>query len=330
MKAIIPVAGVGTRLKPFTTTVPKPLLPVAGKPILAHLMDNLLSLGVDRFEMVIGYMGDKIRDFVEANYPGKADFFEQDKLLGLGYAVKIGLQSCDNEPVIVALGDTIIEVDFRDLTEKGKNIVGIHEVENPRRFGVVELDGDRIIGMEEKPQVPKSNMAIAGFYIFQNSDTISNALGKIVEKGIKTRGEYQLTDAMKLMIEDGVELYAANISGWFDCGTVGTLIETNRHLLEKSNAPEPRDSVVFIPPVYIGSSVKIVRSVIGPNVSVGDNAYICDSIIADSILGDRATVEHAHLRESVLGNESTFCGRWAKMILGDHSEGGFYNSDQKK
>ncbi len=328
MKAIIPVAGVGARLKPFTSTVPKPLLPVAGKPILAHLMDNLSRLGVDRFILITGYMGDKIRSFVDADYPGKAEFYEQETLLGLGYAVKLGLRACDNERVIVALGDTIIEADLSGSIGKKTNVVGIHKVENPRRFGVVELDGDRIVGMEEKPKEPKSDMAIAGFYIFENSDTISAALDTIVEKGIKTRGEYQLTDAMRLMLENGEEFYAARIEGWFDCGTVETLIETNKHLLAKVGEPKPIDSVVFVPPVYVGKGAKIVQSVIGPNVSVGDNATIRDSIIVDSILGDRVSVERAHLRGSILGNESSYCGRWAKMILGDHSEGGYYNENE--
>ncbi|HHS49740.1 MAG TPA: hypothetical protein ENN07_01335, partial [candidate division Zixibacteria bacterium] len=262
MKAIIPVAGAGTRLRPFTTTVPKPLLPVAGKPILAHLMDNLCDFGVDKFIIIVGYLGDKIRQFVEANYPGMAVFIEQERLLGLGYAVKLGLKECGEGPVIVALGDTIIEADMSDFP-LNTNLLGLHRVDNPQRFGIVELDGDRIVAMEEKPAEPKSDMAIAGFYYFKDSAKILDALETIVEKGIKTRGEYQLTDAMKLMLERGESFRAKQILGWFDCGTVATLIETNKHLLEKVDTPESRGTVVFIPPVFVGKDTSIERCIIG-------------------------------------------------------------------
>ncbi|MCK5832401.1 NTP transferase domain-containing protein [bacterium] len=325
MKAIIPVAGAGTRLKPFTATVPKPLLPVAGKPILAHLMDNLDDFGIEQFILIIGYLGDKIKEFVERKYPGKAIFVEQEKLLGLGYAVKLGLQQCNNEPVIVALGDTIIETDMTEMSTNSGNIIGVHRVTNPQRFGIVELSDNKIISMEEKPSQPKSNMAIAGFYLFQNSDVISETLGRLVERGIKTRGEYQLTDAMRLMLEEGQIFYAKEIQGWHDCGTVSTLIATNKHLLKKVKIPQAEESVVFIPPVYLGKGAQIKRSIIGPNVSVGDGTTIEDSIITNTILGDKTSVENAHLRNSILGNESAYTGRWAKMILGDHSEGGYYN-----
>ncbi len=325
LKAIIPVAGAGTRLKPFTTTVPKPLLPVAGKPILAHLLDNLEELGVERFIFIIGYMGDKIRAFVDAKYPGKAQFVEQQTLLGLGYAVKLGLGLCKNEPVVVALGDTIIETDMSEFEVGSANIIGIHRVDNPKRFGIVELSGDRIVGMEEKPSSPKSDMAMTGFYLFENSDKILRALDRLIEQNIKTRDEFQLTDAMSLMLSEGDLFIARKIENWHDCGTVSTMLETNEHLLKKAKTPPSDGSTIFIAPVYIGEGAKIRRSIVGPNVSIGDGAVVEDSIISDSIIGDRSSIERAHLKYSILGNESAYRGRWAKMILGDHSEGGYYN-----
>ncbi len=324
MKAIIPVAGVGTRLRPFTTTVPKPLLPVAGKPILAHILDSLLSAGIDEIVLVTGYMGDKIQEYVEKNYNVKAQFVEQEETLGLGHAVLIGLEVCNEEPVMIALGDTIIEVGFQDVITSGKNSIGVHYVEDPRRFGVVELDGDRVIGMQEKPEHPKSNMAITSPYFFKNSSILRNALDTLIEKDIKTRGEYQLTDAMRIMLENGEEIYVTQIKGWFDCGTVETLLTTNHHLLEHVPLPEPQENAVLIPPVYIGEDATIEHSVIGPNVSIGENAVIRESVIADSILGNSVEVEHALLKGSVLGNESSYRGSYRKMILGDHSEGGYY------
>jgi len=327
MKAIIPVAGTGTRLRPFTATVPKPLLPVAGKPILAHIVDNLLSNGIDELIFIVGYKGDKIREYVEKKYSVKTIFVEQEKLLGLGYAVKLGLEKCSNEPVIIALGDTIIEMGLKGVIAGGRNTIGVHRVENPRRFGVVELDNDRIIDMQEKPEHPASNLAITSPYFFTDSSVLYEALNKVIAKGIRTRGEYQLTDAMRIMVENGEEIYATEITGWFDCGTVETLIETNRHLLEHVPPMKHQKNTVFIPPVYVGEGATIERSVIGPNVSIGDNSVVRDSIIVDSIIGNGAVTEHCILKSSILGNESSYRGQCRRLILGDHSEGGFYDSE---
>jgi len=328
MKAIIPVAGRGTRLRPFTSTVPKPLLPVAGKPILAHIIDNLIETGVDELILITGYMGDKIRAYVEKKYDLKLHFVKQDRLLGLGYAINLGLKICNNEPVLVALGDTIIETGLEGFVDSGYNTIGVVKVDDPRRFGVVEVDGRKVIGLQEKPENPKSDLAITGPYYFQNSDVVKEALNFIIEKEIQTRGEYQITDAMARMVENGAEIYISKIEGWFDCGTVDTLIWTNRHLLEHASPPEKIDTVVFIPPVFIGENAVIERSVIGPNVSIGEGAEVRDSVIADSILGDNAVAEECNIRTSVLGNESAFRGHWNRMILGDYSEGGYYNSKE--
>jgi len=325
MKAIIPVAGTGTRLRPFTVTQPKPLLPVAGKPILAHILDSLISVGIDEFILIIGYMGEKIREYVEEHYDVGAEFVTQEELLGLGYAIKLGLDRTDDEPVLIALGDTIIEVGLKKVISEGKNTIGVHKVEDPRRFGVVELENGRVVGLEEKPDNPRSNLAITSPYFFKSSAALREALVELVQKKIKTRGEYQLTDAMRIMLDRGEEMGVVEIEGWFDCGTVETLIYTNRHLLERAEPPDALESVVFIPPVYIGKNTTIERSVIGPNVSIGDNSVIRDAIVKDSIIGNYACAENCLLKGSILGDESAYHGRCNRMILGDHSEGGFYS-----
>ncbi len=324
MKAIIPVAGTGTRLRPFTSTVPKPLLPVAGKPILAHILDSIIKSSVDELILIIGYKGEKIREYVEKNYDIPARFIEQEKLLGLGYAVMLGLEEVDNEPVLIALGDTIIELGLDEIISEGKNTIGVRHVENPSRFGVVEVRGDRIIGLQEKPEQPKSNLAITSPYYFIASGELRKALKTIVDSGQKTRGEYQLTDALQLMVERGIDIYAKEIGGWFDCGTVETLIETNRHLLEHAIPTEKFPDVVLIPPVYIGENCLVERCVIGPYVSIGEGTQITDSIISDSIIGNSATIERGFLKGSILGDHSSYKGQFGKMILGDHSQGGFY------
>lgn len=323
IKAIVPVAGAGERLRPFTSTVPKPLLPVAGKPILAHIIDNLIDNGVGEFVLIIGYMGDKIREFARRRYPTvPINFVEQTELLGLGWAVKLGLELCGDEPIVIALGDTIIDVNLKKIIHNGKNIIGIHRVENPSKYGIVELEKDRIISLVEKPEKPRSDLAMTGFYYINETRALRSALENLIIKGIKTRGEYQLTDALQAMNESGSEFFAVKIDGWFDCGTVETLLVTNRHLLKLSPEPEPRENAIFIPPVSIGEGAIIERSVIGPFVSVGEQAIVRDTIISDSILGDGAVVEMCNLKGSILGNGSTFRGVANRMIMGDHSEGG--------
>jgi len=324
MKAIIPVAGTGTRLRPFTSTVPKPLLPVAGKPILAHILDSLLDGGVDEFIIVVGYMGNRIREFVESKYSIPIKFVEQEKLLGLGYAVHLGLKEVGDEPVLIALGDTIIELGIDRIINGGRNVIGVRKVDNPRRFGVVEMKGDRIIGLQEKPEHPKSNLAITGPYFFTDSEALKLALEYIVEEGIKTRDEFQLTDALQLIVEGGMDIYTNKIAGWFDCGTVETLIETNRHFLKRSPAPRKFDNAVIIPPVFIGENCILERCVVGPFVSIGNSVVIKDSVISDSIIGDGASVEGAFLKRSILGNSSAYQGHSNRLILGDHSQGGFF------
>lgn len=324
MKAIIPVAGTGTRLRPFTSTVPKPLLPVAGKPILAHILDSIIKSQVDELVLIIGYKGEKIREYVEKNYDIPATFVRQEKLLGLGYAVMLGLEKVENEPVLIALGDTIIELGLDEIISEGKNIIGVRRVEDPSRFGVVEVKGERIVGLQEKPEQPKSDLAITSPYYFIGSGELRRALKDLVDRGKKTRGEYQLTDALQLMVERGIDIYAKEIGGWFDCGTVETLIETNRHLLEHAVPTKKFEDAVLVPPVYIGAGCTIERCVIGPYVSIGDDTIISDSIISDSIIGNKATVERGFLKGSILGDHSSYRGQFGKMILGDHSQGGFY------
>lgn len=324
MKAIIPVAGTGTRLRPFTSTVPKPLLHVAGKPILAHIIDALLKDGVDELVLIIGYKGEKIRSYVESHYDIPARFVNQDKLLGLGYAVLLGLREVGNEPVLIALGDTIIEMGLEDIITAGRNTIGVRHVENPQRFGVVEVENKRIIGLQEKPENPKSNLAITGPYFFIASGELRKALNNLIESGERTRGEFQLTDALQIMVERGIDIYAEEIGGWFDCGTVETLIATNRHLLEHAVPNEAFPDTVLIPPVYIGKGSTIERSIIGPNVSIGEGAVIEDSIISDSIIGNGAEIKRGFLRASIFGDKSSYAGKFGKMILGDHSHGGYY------
>ncbi|MCD6594271.1 NTP transferase domain-containing protein [bacterium] len=320
MKAIIPVAGVGERLRPFTHTTPKPLLSVAGKPILAHIIDSLLANGIDELIFVVGYMGEKIEEFVKSRYSVSTHFIWQNELLGLGYAIYLGLEPINNdEPFLIILGDTIIEADISKFIGSSNHIIGIHLVDNPKRFGVVELSGKRIIGMEEKPQSPKSNWVIAGLYYFTDPLILRKNLDFLVSNKISKHGEIQLTDALVKMLSDGEKFESIVIDGWHDCGKPETLLETNRKLLDRNGNLSELAGNIIIPPVSVSESADISNSIIGPYVSIGEYARIKRSILRDCIVGDDTVITNCILENSILGNDSAFSGRAYKLNLGNSS-----------
>ncbi len=321
MKAVIPVAGVGERLRPFTHTTPKPLLAMAGKPILAHIIDGLIESGIDELILVVGYLGEKIENFVRNRYDIPINIVWQDELLGLGYAVYLALNHIeDDEPFLIALGDTIIEADISKIISSTEHIIGVTWVEDPRRFGVVELSGKRIIGMEEKPENPKSNWAIAGLYYFVNAAELRTQLKNLTEKNIRTKGEIQLTDALGRMLNNGEEFGASVIEGWFDCGKSETLLATHRHLLGKNGKITELPGCIVIPPVHISKNATVENSIIGPFVSIGKNAIIKSAILKNSIVSDGAIINHCILENSILGNDSSFSGIPFRLNLGDTSK----------
>lgn len=321
MKAIIPVAGIGERLRPFTHTTPKPLLSIAGKPIIAHIVDYLLNFGIDEFVFVLGYMGEKIEQFIRTRYKAaKLNFIYQDKLLGLGYAVNLAFQFVqENEPILIILGDTIVEADIRKITNSKTNLIGVTWVENPQRFGVVEIIENRIVSMEEKPSHPKSHWAIGGIYFIITSKSLKDELDLLISNDIKTNGEIQLTDALAKMLAKGGEFEAFVIDGWYDCGKLESLLTTHKHLLDKNGNTFELEGNIIIPPVHIAHSAKISTSIIGPYVSIGEDTIIQNTILRNSIVGDGAMLKNCILEDSILGNDSSFWGKPHKLNLGDSS-----------
>jgi glucose-1-phosphate thymidylyltransferase len=325
MKVIIPVAGIGTRLRPLTHTAPKVLLHVAGKPILAHVLDGLKGLRIDEVIFVIGFMGEKIIDYVKKNYKFKSTFIKQRELKGVGYAVYTATKKIKKgEEVLVILGDTVFEMDLKPVIRKNFDSLGIKEVEDPRRFGVVKLKDGFASKLIEKPDKPISKKALVGVYYIKSSQLLKGALQEILVKDIRTRGEYQLTDALQLMIVKGVKFSTFDVEGWYDCGKPETLLETNRHLLSRIKKVGQRKGSVLIPPVFLPKSCQVENSVIGPNVSVGEYAVIRHSVIKNSILGERSEVSFCLLDSSLVGNNSQVLGKFQKLNVGDSSEVGLY------
>ena len=323
MKAIIPAAGIGSRLRPHTHTAPKALLHVAGKPILGHIIDELRAYGIREIIVVVGFMGDKIIDYVKKNYNIKASFVTQQELSGLGWAIYLTREHLNDEPVLIILGDTIFETDLSKIIGGPYDSIGTKIVDDPRRFGIAETDGEYVTALVEKPEKPTSNLALVGIYYIKSTALFSRALEELVAKKIMTRGEYQLTDALGLMIRHGCKITTFNVEGWFDCGKPEALLETNRYLLSQIKSIDRREGSVLIPPIFISPTAIIENSVIGPYVSVGDDSKIIRSVVRDSIISEGAEVIDCMLDNSLVGNNSTILGHYQKVNLGDSSEIGY-------
>ncbi|MEO0098926.1 MAG: sugar phosphate nucleotidyltransferase, partial [candidate division WOR-3 bacterium] len=317
---IIPAAGEGRRLKPLTHTTPKSLLAVAGKPIIGHIIERITDLNPERVVVVIGSnQGGLVEKYLTETFHLPFFFAKQENPLGLGDAVyRAKDYVAEDASCLIILGDTILDMNFSEFI-KEENLVGVKRVENPRRFGIVELRDGVIARIVEKPQEPKSDLAIVGVYYFTESAPLFRALQTIIEKNIKTKGEYQLSDALELLIEEGLILKAQPVEYWLDCGTPEALIETNRYLLQSNNYYQERKGSVIIPPVYIADSALIEESVIGPFVSISEEAEIRRSIIKDSIINRNATVENSLLAETILGENAVIKEKPLRLNLGDFS-----------
>ncbi len=320
MKAIIPAAGIGTRLKPHTHTAPKALLHVAGKPILGHIIDELIAYDIRDIVFIVGFLGEKIIEYVEKNYNIKASFIEQKELNGLGWAIHLAKDHLTDEPVLIVLGDTIIDLDLEEVINSDYNAIGTRIVDDPRRFGIAEVENGFVTRLVEKPESSASNLALVGVYLIKSTDIFKECLDELIDKNITTRGEYQLTDALSLMLERKSKITAFNVDGWYDCGKKETLLETNKYLLSQIKTVNDYPDVIVIPPVYISPSARIINSIIGPYVSVADDAFIESSIIKDSIISSSAEVRHCLLESSLVGNNSCYIGHYHKLNLGDSSE----------
>ena len=325
MHAIIPVAGIGSRLKPHTYSTPKVLLNVGGKPILGHILDKLSKEGIKKATFVIGHLGDMIKEYVGKNYRSfKADFIEQEEMLGLGHAIYTALPTIDDKELFVILGDTIFDVNLKGVFKKKKSSLGVKEVEDPRRFGVAVTEKGVIKKVVEKPQKPISKLALVGLYYFSDSESLSKNLQKLVDQNIRTKNEYQLTDAIQLMIEAGERFTTFPVDGWYDCGKPETLLSTNQFLLKRDGKYKKYKGVVINPPVFIARDAEVKNSVIGPDTTIDAGSVIENSIIRNSIVGSNAQVTNAMLDNSIIGNNSIVKGSYKRLNSGDSSEIEFY------
>jgi glucose-1-phosphate thymidylyltransferase len=320
--AVIPVAGFGARLRPHTHTRPKPLLHVAGKPIIGHILDQLPPLGIERVVLVVGFLGDRIVDYVRSRGDFKqVEFVEQREMLGLGHAIWLTRDVIGDDPQLMVYGDTIFRADLAEvLARPGNGFLGVKRVDDPTRFGVVVRDGERVTELVEKPESFVSDLAIVGVNLIRDSRSLYACLGRLIRENRRTRSEFQVTDAFQAMIEEGVELGTFDVPDWFDCGTLEAMLVTNRVLLEGREVPDVGPDVVVVPPVHIDPTAKVSQCVIGPHASIGAGADVRQSVIRNSIIGEEAVVESAVLQDSLVGFQAVVTGRPSHLNVGDLSQ----------
>jgi len=326
MKAIIPVAGAGTKLRPHTYTQPKALIPMAGKTILSFIVDQLREGGITEFIFVVGYLGDKIKDYVLATYPNlTTHFVYQNERNGTAHAIELTKNIIGNDEVFIALGDTICEFDIKEVMGSPSSMLGIKKVDDPRQFGVVEINEDgKIEHAVEKPSIPKSNHALVGLYKIKESKILFDCFQQLFTEDIKSNGEYNLTDALDCMIKKGVEFKSFKVKHWYDCGKKENLLEANAVLLKKTGGltvpPATYPNSIIIAPVSIAVDCIIENSIIGPHVTIGNNTTIKSSVVKESIIGSYTTLDEVVLDNSLIGSDAAVKGLSRSLNIGDNTE----------
>ena len=323
MKVIIPLAGKGTRLRPHTHITPKPMLKIAGKPVIDYVMEDLQRLGnVEQVIYITGHLKEKVEEYARAKYPFDAVFIDQKVQDGTAGAVALAREYVD-QPVFIIFVDTIFDADLSVVNRTDADgIIWVKTVEDYQRFGVVVTDNDgNMTRIVEKPSTPISKRANIGLYYIRNWKLLYEGIDWTLKQP-KNKGEYYLTDAFQYMIDHGAKIKAIDVEGWYDAGEQGTLLETNRIMLEKGRARRPSSlppDVRVIDPVYIEDDVVLADATIGPNVSIGAGSRLEGSELRDTIVGSGSTVRNAKLTDSLIGDAAIVEGVRGQINVSDHS-----------
>lgn len=322
MKVILPMAGFGTRMRPHTWSTPKPLIPLAGRTLIDHVLDRLLPLDPEEIICIVGYLGDQIEAYLRAHYTVPLRFVVQEEMRGQAHAIGL-TNGLVTGPSLIMFVDTIFEADFAALdTLQDDGMIFVKEIEDPRRFGIAVHDDRGIVNrLVEKPEQPESNLALVGIYYFKETEPLYDAIDALVASGKTLNGEFFLADAVQRLIDGGARLRAEPIPVWEDCGKPEEHLRTNRYLLERLD-PEPcqlADSVVIRPSI-VDPTATIGRSVIGPYASIGANAVLDGVTIANSIVGEGASLRNVALSESIVGAEAVVARPTSKISIGASSE----------
>ena len=324
MKVIVPLAGKGTRLLPLTKRVPKPLVRVAGRPVMDYVMDAVKGLDVDELIVITGHLKDVVERYIVERYDVKATFVEQKTLDGTAGAINLARPYVDS-PVLIIFVDTVFEADLSLVNRvDADGIIWVKEVEEYQRFGVIVTDaGGYMTRIVEKPSTPISRLANIGLQYVKDWKALFDGIAHTLKQPPGKGGEYYLTDAFQYMVDRGRRLLTAPVAGWYDCGKVDTLLETNQHLLEHGRAripsgPCPRCTIV--PPVYIEDGVMIHDATVGPNVSIEAGSFVAESTIANSILGRNVRVVRGNVKDSLVGDDQKIEGKILQHSVMDAGE----------
>lgn len=321
MTVVVPLAGYGTRLRPLTFSVPKPLLLCAGDTVLGWIFKSISKISPSEIVLVVGYKGNIIKNWVRENYAElPIKWVVQEEAKGLGHAVwKAGEVISPESDVLIYLGDSIFDLDWDIIKEGKENLVGVKEVQDPRKFGVAEVEDDKIVDLVEKPDKHHSNFAVVGLYYIKEWGLLYRQLNSLIEEDIKTKDEYQLTDAFKLMLDrEEVGLKQLSVRGWYDCGKMDALLQTNRELLKN-----PPDWVEFKDHInnfsYISDSSQLKDAELGHFVTVGENSLIEKTSIRNSIIGNAVKIVDSNIFDSIIGDDSEIINARGKFVVGSNS-----------
>ena len=331
MKIIIPMAGMGTRMRPHTLTVPKPLIALAGKPIVHRLVEGIVNVceeKIDEIAFVIGDFGKDVEkqlcDIAES-VGAKPTIYYQTEALGTAHAVWCAKESLHGKTV-VAFADTLFFADFK-IDPNADSIIWVQKVENPEAYGVVTTNNDGIItGFEEKPSEFVSDLAIIGIYYFDKGEILGKELQNLIDNKITKSGEYQLTTALENLRASNLKFIPGQVDEWLDCGNKDITVATHQRVLARSKdaatcskTAKIVDSVI-VEPCYIGENAEIANSVIGPYVSIGNDTKIISSVIKNSIIQSETIIENACLHNSMIGNKVEYKGKMSDLSLGDYNK----------
>jgi glucose-1-phosphate thymidylyltransferase len=333
MKIIVPMAGRGSRLRPHTLTVPKPLIPVAGKPIVHRLVEDIagvLNQKIDEVAFIIHEsFGKKVEEDLIAiaqKLGARGTIYYQNEALGTGHAIMCAKDSLDG-PAVIAYADTLIRADF-DLDTTADSVIWVKQVDQPEAFGVVNLnDNGEIIELVEKPKEFVSDLAVIGIYYFKDIAVLKNELQSVLDNNIIHGGEYQINDGIKQMMAKGMKFVPGKVDEWMDCGNKNVTVETNTRMLgflhndgeNLVSADVKLENATIIPPCSIAEDVVLINATVGPNVSLGKGCHVIDSTIKNSLIQTHAHIKNANLDNAMIGNHVNFDGNFTSISIGDYS-----------
>ncbi|UOX35036.1 nucleotidyltransferase [Flavobacterium sediminilitoris] len=333
MKIIVPMAGRGSRLRPHTLTIPKPLIPVAGKPIVHRLVEDIAGVLNQDIEEVAFIIHESFGKQVEEELleiaqklGAKGTIYYQNEALGTGHAIMCAKDSL-NGPAVIAYADTLIRADF-DLDTTADSVIWVKQVEKPEAFGVINLnEANEIVELVEKPKEFVSDLAVIGIYYFKDIAVLRNELQLVLDNNIIHGGEYQINDGIKQMMEKGMKFVPGKVDEWMDCGNKDVTVDTNSRMLnflhqdgENLVSDDVKlDNATIIPPCYIGEGVILINATVGPNVSLGKGSKVENATIKNSLVQTHTTIKNATLDNAMIGNHASFDGNFTNISIGDYS-----------